>query len=64
MEEGLKIKRESGDKRSISYSLSNLSALYEQLGEHDKASAYLSECISIQNEMGDKKGLANSKVAH
>lgn len=59
-EEGLTLRRQSGDTKSIANSLSNLGILAEQRGEYERAGALYEESLSLRREVSDEWGTANS----
>jgi len=59
-EDALALRRQSGDKKSIANSLSNLGILAEQRGEYERAGALYEESLSLRREVSDEWGTATS----
>ena len=64
--EGLKIRKEVGDKHGIAESLNNIAIVFEKHGDIPHALEYHHEALKIQEEINDKQGfsLSLNNIAH
>ena len=54
-EEGLKLSKEIGDRRSEGISLGNLASVNKILCKYDLAILHYNQCLEIATEIGDKR---------
>jgi predicted ATPase len=58
LEQCLVLWRELGDKRSLAYTLLNLSDVITSQGDHQRGAILDEECLELFREIGDKQGIA------
>ncbi|MCU0545447.1 MAG: tetratricopeptide repeat protein [Oscillatoriaceae cyanobacterium Prado104] len=57
-EEALKLYRETGDRAKQAVALNSIGLVYSELGEQQKALAYLNQSLPLSQEAGDRKQAA------
>ena len=60
--QSLEIKRDIGDERGMSATLSNMAVVYQVRGDFDRSVATYREALAISERLGDTQGLAENLI--